>query len=250
MYVEKYFSEVQKVMATVLETQKEKMECAAEKIVETCANNGRIFFFGCTHAGILSQEAFYRTGGLVVVNPILPPGLTCDVEPITLTSQMERMDGYGAKLSDANGITKGDLIFIHSVSGRNAVPVDMAVRAREVGAYVIAITSIEYSEASSPRAKCGLRLFEAADMVIDNCGTFGDALVQVDDFPQKVAPSSTVVGCSIVNAIVAESVHIFLEKGMEPPVFLSANIDGGDAYNDKMLKKYADKITYMGHANK
>lgn len=246
MYVAKYFNEVQKVMDEVLNTQSEKMEQAAAKLVETCANGGRIFFFGCTHAGILAQEAFYRTGGLVVVNPILPPGLTCDVVPITLTSQMERMDGYGAKLSDATGIKAGDLLFIHSVSGRNAVPVDMAIRAREVGAYVIAITSIAYSMESSPRAKCGLRLFEAADMVIDNCGIKGDALVQVDEFPQKVAPSSTVVGAAIVNAIVAESVHLFLEKGMEPPVFMSANVDGGDAYNAKMLDTYKDKITYMG----
>ena len=84
--------------------------------------------------------------------------------------------------------------------------------------------------------------------MIDNCGTFGDALVQVGDFPQKVAPSSTVVGASIVNAIVAESVYLFLEKGIEPPVFMSANIDGGDAYNAKMLEKYRDKITYMGSA--
>ncbi len=248
MYVEKYFSEVQKVMDEVLKTQKDKMEQAAAKLVETCEKGGRIFFFGCTHAGILAQEAFYRTGGLVVVNPILPPGLTCDVVPITLTSQMERIDGYGAKVADAAGIGAGDLVFIHSVSGRNAVPVDMAMHVREKGAYVIAITSIQYSEASSPRAKCGKRLFEAADLVIDNCGTFGDALVQVGDFPQKVAPSSTVVGASIVNAIVAESVYLFLEKGIEPPVFMSANIDGGDAYNAKMLEKYRDKITYMGSA--
>ena len=65
MYVEKYFSEVQKVMDEVLKTQKDKMEQAAAKLVETCEKGGRIFFFGCTHAGILSQEAFYRTGGLV-----------------------------------------------------------------------------------------------------------------------------------------------------------------------------------------
>lgn len=248
MYVEKYFSEVGKVLDEALATQKEKMEAAAAKLVETVAASGRIFFFGCTHAGILAQEAFYRTGGLVVVNPIFPPGLTCDVVPITLTSQMERIDDYGAKAADAAGISKGDMVFIHSVSGRNAVPVDMAIRAREVGAYVVAITSIQYSEASSPRAKCGKRLFEVADIVIDNCGTFGDALVQVGDFPQKVAPSSTVVGAAIVNAIVAESVYLFMEKGIEPPVFMSANIDGGDAYNAKTMARYKDQITYMGNA--
>ncbi len=244
-YGKAYFTHVTELLEQVWESQQQHIRQAAKLLVDTVTAGNRVYFFGCTHAGILSQEAFYRTGGLAVVNPILPPGLTCDVTPITLTSSLERLDGFGAKLADAVGFQEGDLLFIHSVSGRNAVPVDMALRAREQGAVVVALTSLAYSRASSPRAACGLRLFEAADLVIDNGGCFGDAAVAVEGFSQKVAPTSTVVGAAIVNAIVAESTARFVERGIDPPVFKSANIDGGDAYNQVLLDTYRDQIRYM-----
>lgn len=243
--IAKYFEAVQNELARVLATQAGKMRIAAEKIVDTEQNGGKTFIFGCTHAGIIAQEAFYRTGGLVIFNPIFAKNLTCDVRPVTKTSQTERIDGLGAKIADDAGVSSGDLLFIHSVSGRNAVSVDMAVRAREKGAYVVALTSLEYSKASSSRAACGLRLFEAADMTIDNCGVFGDAVVQIEGFEQKVAPTSSVTGCAVINAVTAEAVEIFIERGLVPPVFLSANIDGGDEFNKKIMEKYKNRINYL-----
>ncbi|MCL2816279.1 MAG: sugar isomerase domain-containing protein, partial [Oscillospiraceae bacterium] len=170
-YIIKYYEKISALLKRLFEEQQENMRKTAEKIVETAASDdGMIYIFGCTHAGIIAQEAFYRTGGLAVINPIFPPGLMCDVMPSTLTSKIERIDGYGAVLADEYGIKRGDLLIVHSVSGRNSVPVDMAIRARELGAYVIAITSLEYSKASRPRSKSGKNLYETADLVIDNCG--------------------------------------------------------------------------------
>lgn len=245
MYIEKYIDKVKMILDKIAETQKENMMLAAQKIVETTINKKMIYIFGATHAGILAQEAFYRTGGFVNINPILPDKLTCNVKPITLTSMEERKDGVGADLVDKYGISDGDLLFIHSVSGRNAVSVDMALRAREKGAYVIAITSLEYSGASSSRAKNGLRLFECSDLVIDNCGVFGDAILDIKGFPGKVSPTSSVAGCAIINSICAEACGIFIERGITPPVFMSANIDGGDEFNKRLMDEYRDRIIYM-----
>lgn len=245
-----YFEHILTLLRGTIEREGEHIDQCAEKIFETTCAGKRTYFFGCTHAGILAQEAFYRTGGLAVINPILPPGLTCDVTPITLTSALERVDGLGKRISDAVGFESGDLLFVHSVSGRNAVPVELAACAKERGAYVVALTNLAYSEASSPRGTLGKRLFEVADLVLDNGGCFGDADVEIEGFPQKVAPTSTVVGAAIVNAIVAETAARFVERGMNPPVFMSANIDGGDQYNDEVLKKYAGQITYMGSSRK
>lgn len=245
MYIEKYIDSIKIMLDKLIDTQKENMALAAQKIVDTTVNKKMIYIFGATHAGILAQEAFYRTGGLVNINPIFPKNLTCDVRPITVTSMEERKDGIGALIADQYGITEGDLLFIHSVSGRNAVSVDMALRAREKGTFVIAITSLEYSKASSSRAKNGLRLFECADLVIDNCGVFGDAVLGIEGFRGKVAPTSSVTGCAIINSIIAEACGIFIEKGVTPPVFMSANIDGGDEFNKKLMEEYKDKIKYM-----
>ena len=246
-YIAKYYEKINALLKRLFDEQSGNMRKAAEKIADTVTNgeNGMVYIFGCTHAGIIAQEAFYRTGGLAVINPIFPPGLMCDITPSTLTSKIERIDGYGTVIADEYNIKKGDLLIIHSVSGRNAVPVDMAIRARELGAYVIAITSLEYSRASKPRSKSGKNLYEAADLVIDNCGEIGDASVEIDGFEQKTSPTSTVAGAAIINAITAQAAGIFVERGVTPPVFISANIDGGDEKNAVLMKKYRNRIKYL-----
>jgi uncharacterized phosphosugar-binding protein len=246
-YIMQYYEKINFMLKRLFDEQSENMLIAAKKIVETvtAADENMIYIFGCTHAGIIAQEAFYRTGGLAIINPIFPPGLMCDITPSTLTSKIERLDGYGAVIADEYNIKKGDLLIIHSVSGRNAVPVDMAIRAREKGAYVIAITSLEYSKASISRSKSEKNLYEVADLVIDNCGETGDAVVEIDGFEQKTSPTSTITGAAIINAITAQAAGIFMEKGITPPVFISANIDGGDEKNAVLMQKYRNRIKYL-----
>ncbi|MHB1151315.1 MAG: SIS domain-containing protein [Eubacteriales bacterium] len=244
-YTDKYFDTVIAQLERVRAEQTDHIRAAAAKVVATVSSGGRIYFFGCTHAGILAQESFYRTGGLAVINPIFPPGLTCDVTPVTMTSALERQDGYGKIIADAVGFNDGDMLFIHSVSGRNSVPVELACEAVSRGVYTVAITNMDYSAKSASRHANGMRLFEAADLVIDDCGVFGDAAIQVDGFAGLVSPTSTVTGAAIVNSICAETIPLFIEAGIDPPVFMSANIDGGDAYNAKIMEKYKDKITYL-----
>ena len=97
----------------------------------------------------------------------------------------------------------------------------------------------------SPRSSTGYRLFEVADLVIDNGAPRGDAIVQLEGFPQPVAPVSTVLGAALVNAVVAEACAILLERGISPPVFMSANLDGGDAHNAKLMERYRGRVLYL-----
>ncbi|MFQ7058319.1 MAG: hypothetical protein ACLRQX_06950 [Turicibacter sanguinis] len=46
--------------------------------------------------GILSEELFYRAGGLMLVTPIFGRELMLDNSPITLTSKMEQCVAYEA----------------------------------------------------------------------------------------------------------------------------------------------------------
>lgn len=244
-YTNKYINELIELLQRVAAEQESNIKESARLIVETSQRGGKIFIFGCTHAGILAQEAFYRTGGLAIINPILPPGLTCDVTPVTMTSALERQSEYGRIVLDNTDIGSGDLLFIHSVSGRNGVTVEMAIAAKEKGITVIGITNLEYSQASSSRHSSGKCLYELCDIVIDNCGCFGDAALNIEGFKSKVSPTSTVTGAAIINAICAESAALFIEKGIDPPVFMSANIDGGDECNAVILDKYKDQINYI-----
>jgi len=240
-----YFQQVLSRLQAVMVQQQAAIEQAAQWIADALAEDHLVWIFGASHAGILSEELVYRAGGLVPISPIFLPGLTCDVRPITLTSWLERLDGYAATAVREVPIQAGDVLIVHSVSGRNAAPVEVALYGKERGARVVALTSLDYSQSVSPRSQTGKRLFEVADLVIDNGAPRGDAVVQLPDFPQPVAPVSTVLGAAILNAVVAEACAILLERGIQPPVFMSANLEGGDAHNARLMNRYRGRVLYL-----
>ena len=243
--IAEYFKKVGDIMNTALKTQKGAMETAAAKLADAALNDKRIFAFGCSHAGLLALELYYRSSGMALINPIKAPGLNLDVDPATMTSQMERLEGYGRLIVDNHPIRSGDVVIIHSVSGRNTVTVDVAMRAREIGAYVIALTSMAASVLKS-RHPSGRSLYQEADLVVDNCGVLGDGVLEIPGVPEKVGPASTAVGAVILNAVMAGAVALIAEAGVTPPVFVSGNLDTGAEHNREMLAKYRDRIFYMG----
>ena len=204
-----------------------------------------IFAFGCNHAGLITLELFYRTGGMVTVNPIRAPGMMLEISPITMTSQMERMPDYGRIILEGEPIKAGDVLIIHSVSGRNAVTIDMAEAAREKGMTVIVVTNMNTATSVTSRHPSGKMLHDFASILIDNHGDKGDAAIQLEGFAQKLASTSTVVGAALLNAVTARASELLWEKGIEPPVFMSGNIDGGDAYNKAVIAAHKDNIFYM-----
>jgi uncharacterized phosphosugar-binding protein len=120
----------------------------------------------------------------------------------------------------------------------------MALRARETGLATIGITSRAYSDGVASRHPSGRKLADLCDVVIDNAAPYGDAAVAIEGFPQKVAPLSTVTGCAIANAIAAETVAELVRRGVQPPVFMSANLDGGDAFNRTAMERNRHRIHY------
>jgi Uncharacterized protein containing SIS (Sugar ISomerase) phosphosugar binding domain len=245
--IDSYFDNLTEVLKTVRDTQFPTMEEAACLLCDTVAAGGNIFAFGCSHAGLLALELYYRTGGMALINPIKAPGLSLDVDPATFTSQIERLPEYGKLICDFNPIKQGDTVIIHSVSGRNTVTIDFALRCREKGAKIIALTSLEAGRHNPSRHPSGKLLKDCADIVIDNCGCLGDGSVALEGIPEKVGPTSTAVGAAILNSVMVRCVELLLEDGLLPPVFMSANVADGDAHNEKMLKQYKDHIFYMGH---
>lgn len=241
----RYLDAVIELLNEVRQTQGEAMEAAAQAMAEAIQNGHLVYAFGPGHAGILAQELFYRAGGLVPVNPILPPGLVTDVRPITLTTRLERMPGFGEQILAESPIEAGDVVIVHSVSGRNAAAVEFAQGARARGAFVIALTSLKYSRSVQPR-KAGMpRLFETADLVLDNCVPVGDALVELPGTNKRCGPSSTVSGAAILNAVAVRTAELLQERTGDAPVYVSANLDGGDAHNQRWLDAYRGRLTYL-----
>lgn len=240
-----YFDAVQQGLDRLRETQLANIEAAAEMFVQAITGGHRLFAFGATHSFILPMEMIYRTGGLMLVNPIYPHGMDLSVRPVPMTSQFERIEGLGRVLLEGTPAGEGDVLLIASASGRNPVVVDMAVAARARGVRTLAVVALEYAAASTSRHSSGQRLHELCDLVIDECAPYGDAAVSVPDFPEKTGPLSTVLGCAVVNAIVCEVIARLVSRGVTPPVFLSANLPGGDEKNAALLAEYRERITYL-----
>ncbi len=240
-----YIDIVTKTVKRAYNGQAETLAHVASLLAHTVESKRNVFVFGCSHAGIIAEEVFYRTGGLAVINPIFFPAMMLNTRPITMTSSLERVTGIGKIILDKNNVKEGDLLIIHSVSGRNSVPVEMAAEAKARGVNVVCITNVAYSSSVTSRHPSGKRLFEVCDTVIDNMGEPGDACVTVDGLPEKIGPTSTVVGAALINAIVIDAVNVMIADGTVPPVLMSANLDGGDEHNEKIFEEYRDNIFYM-----
>ena len=243
--IQQYHSHITRILQDVFEQEAESMEQAARLIADANEEGRSIFGFGCNHAGLITLELFYRTGGMVTVNPIRAPGMMLELSPPTMTSEMERIPGYGKIILNNEPCKAGDILLIHSVSGRNAVTIDMAERAKELGMTVVVVTNMNTATTVTSRHPSGKMLHDFADILIDNHGDRGDATIRLEGFEQKLASTSTVVGAAILNAVTARASEILWKKGIKPPVFMSGNIDGGDAYNKAVIAEHKDNIFYM-----
>lgn len=240
-----YMDEIRRLIDLIESQEHDSMEAAVSCISDAILKKHAVFTFGASHAGILSEELYYRAGGLVVMNPIFGRELMLDTTPITQTSRMERLVGYGTALIEKTPIKADDVLIVHSVSGRNPVSIEVAMEAKKRGAKVICITNLAYSKTVSSRHPSGKNLYEVSDIILDNHGEKGDACVAIEGIDQKVSPTSTVIGATILNAIVAAVTQKLVDAGLEvPPIFYSANIDGGDAKNRKIFEEYQDQIHY------
>ncbi|MCY1714478.1 SIS domain-containing protein [Caproiciproducens galactitolivorans] len=240
-----YFSEIRRLLDEVETKESESMEKAVAALTKAVLGKRAIYVFGASHAGILTQEMFYRAGGLVVINPIFGSEVMLDTSPITHTSKMERLVGYGTLLAQKTPMQEGDVLIVHSVSGRNPVTIEVAMEAKKRNAIVICITNLTYSKSVTSRHPSGKNLYEVSDIVIDNHGEKGDACVAVKGIEQKVSPTSTVIGASILNSIVAATAQALVDAGLKtPPIFYSANVDGGDELNRKIYEEYKENIHY------
>ena len=242
----KYLKKIHELMNIIEKEENESMSQCVEMISDAIMEKRSIYTFGASHAGILSEELFYRAGGLMLFNPIFGREIMLDTEPITLTSKMERCVGYGTALAQSRvNFQEGDILIVHSVSGRNPVTLEIAMEAKASQAKVIAITNLTYSKSVTSRHPSGKRLFELADIVLDNHGDIGDACVSIEGIEQKVSPTSTVIGAMMLNSIVAAVAQELVNRGMKkPPIFYSANLDGGDELNQKLIEEYRSSIHY------
>jgi uncharacterized phosphosugar-binding protein len=230
----RYLAEASRLVQRLAAEEWGSISAAADLVAAALARGGSVHAFGTGHSHMLAEELFYRAGGLVRVKPILFEGLMLHAGA-ELSTALERLPGVAAALLEQHPIEPPDVLVVASNSGGNAVVRELATLVRSRGIPVIAIVSRAHAASGSARAAGHRNLQDVADVVIDNGGTPGDAAVAIDGFAPRVGPTSTVVGAAALNAIVTEAAERLVARGVEPDVFVSSNVEGGDDVNARLL---------------
>ncbi|MFJ3497620.1 SIS domain-containing protein [Streptomyces sp. NPDC086091] len=233
------------LLQRVRDEEAEAVEAAGTLLADTVAAGGRLFAFGAGHSSLAAQDVVYRAGGLALMNLLAVPGVVgVDVTPATLGSALERVDGLANAVLDTSPLRAGDLLVIISLSGRNALPVEMALGARARGVAVIGVTSVAYATETTSRHVSGTFLKDHCDLVLDSKIAVGDAELSLDTVPAPFAPASTVVTSALMQAAMATAASTLAARGIEPPLLRSGNVDGGHEWNRRIMEEYGDRIFY------
>ena len=233
-----YSIEMIKQLEKIFEGQEEEMEKAISEVFRTIKEDRIIHTFGSGHSHMVGLELFIRAGGLGNVNAMLDQDVLTSNGALR-SSKLEKLEGLADILWEEYRVEKGDIIIIISNSGRNALPVEMALRAKKEGIKIIAITSLTQTKEFASRHSSGKKLFEIADIILDNKVISGDGIMKVGN--DRIGAMSSINGMFIINTVVTEAMIRAEKAGIELPVYSSQNIDSFEN-NDKLYKKYTGRV--------
>ena len=241
--LDRYLQTISTLQTRVVEGQRARLLEIAGRMAETTRRDQRIFVFGTGHSHLIAEEGFYRAGGLANVVPMLVEHLMLHRLP-ELGSRLERTPGLADTILDRYVPEAGEMLFVFSNSGVNRLPVEMALRGHERGLFVVGVASLEYARQAT-LSELGVRLDQSVDLALDNGGVSGDAALELEGFPWRVGPSSTIIGALLWNCLVSETARLLLESGVEPPVFVSLNVAGAAGHNRALLEKWRPRNIHL-----
>lgn len=231
-YVEQYFSQAANLLHQVQRESGSAIHAAASAIADALENDRDVLLYGSGHSTLIAQDAAGRAGGLV---PFLA------LEDVA-HGDAERLEGVAQVIASRYELRSGSVMIVISNSGINPVPIEMTLLSQAAGLTVIAITALAHSKSVESRHSSGKKLYELADIVIDNHGVPGDALIELPGGKFKSGATSTMVGTAIVQAITVQAAALLSERGIEPPLFISANLPQGDAHNRRLIARYRSRL--------
>ena len=224
---ERYFDLVIDLLTRLRASQRDALAAAADAVAKCVTNDGVVHLFGTGHSHMLAEEVFYRAGGLIPIDAMLDPTVVLSGGAQRSTAT-ERTPGAAAEIAGRYDLRFGEVGIVVSNSGRNPVPVEMAELMKARGLTVIALTNVTHSLALPPLPPHGRRLFEIADIVLDNGGVYGDAAIDLDGVPHPVGPTSTIAGATLLHAVVIGAMERVAASGRPVINLPSGNVPDAD----------------------
>ena len=237
----RYRDQLVATLDAVLDSNATALDAARDAVAATLEAGKIVYAAGSGHSYFIALETFYRAGGIAAAQAVLDEDLMLH-RGAERSTHLERESGRAATVLNRFAIGAGDVVFIASNSGRNAYPIELCEGARARGAVTIAITSLAHATRTTSRHGSGQRLFEIADIVLDNCGVYGDASVPIAGRDVAMGPTSTIVGVYLINTVLAEAVETLAARGIAPDVYQSANMQGAEAQSEAMIARWRPRI--------
>ena len=241
---------VREVMAQIEDTQLENIKKAAEIMADSIQAERWVHTFGCGHANLPIEEMYPRIGGFVGFHPLCELPLTSFTHiigdmGINQFLFLERCEGFGNTIMDSYTFDKRDCIWLFSHTGINAVNIDVALKAKELGMKVIVFGSASNTGDKKPRHSCGKNLFQLADVVVDSCAPLVDARVSLKNHFDKVGPVSTMALITCVWLTVITVAEILEERGVKLYIHPSHNVPGDTTAHERLaecIKVYRERV--------
>ncbi len=237
----RFKDEILSLLDKLYDTQKDVIEETAQLMAKCMENDGVVHVFGSGHSVGLAIDISLREGSLVPVH-IIQSSDAVVLGDFTLeeftdkVNVFERRPGVAQYFYNLYDIRKNDIFFVISNSGINGVGIDFASLARENGHKVIVITSMIHTLAEASRHPSGKKLYQLGDIVIDNCGPHGDALLPTNGI-EKVCSVSSICNNVIAQMCAIRSIEIMKQDGYEPPV-----LNGNKEHDDALREKYKGRV--------
>ncbi len=239
-----YLDALAPVMSAVTEQAEGPVQVAAALIADSVRKGGVLQTFGSGHSEALAMELAGRAGGLVPSNRISLRDVVVhggESPEVLGRGILERDPAIAPRLYDLAAPDPRDVFVIASSSGVNGSVVEMARIVKDHGHPLIAVTSLAHTRGVDSRHPSGEKLVDHADVVLDNGAPYGDAVLPLPGGGSACAVSS-ITAALLAQLVTAEVVRRLLDAGETPPVYLSANVPGGDDHNHALEERYEGRI--------
>ena len=240
-----YLHTAQDILKQIETTQTDAIAQASDMCAETIAEGGLVYLFGSGHSRMAVEEMFPRYGSFPGFFPIVELAVTYHNQVVGCNGQrqalfLENISGYAEVILRNFTFGPHDTMIVFSNSGTNILPIEIALGAKARNLPVIAVSSIAHSRSSTSKHTSGKRLFEIADLTIDNCNPPGDAVVDIPNLAYPVGPTSSIGTLSIVNAIKCRVAELLTTRGQPPVVLTGAHFLGPEESAKQIERAYDD----------
>jgi uncharacterized phosphosugar-binding protein len=231
-----YFARANEMLAVAWEKNAPTIARLAPIVGASVARDEMVHTFGSGHSELIAREIVGRAGGLVCITSINDP----------TAGFVENLVGYGTRLVERYDrqyeLRAGEVVIVISNSGKNASPLEVALHAKKKGCVIVGLTSVAMSSTAKTVHPDGKKLHELSDYVLDNGGVPGDTIMTLAD-GISTGPTSTFIGCSILNWLMLSTLEWLKANGHPLPVLRSQNIPGAIEHNRAVGAKYKHRLS-------